>query len=196
MATLKRMPYRWIRGSTCGALALAGTALLAACTNGPVPAATITYTEASVCTANGGNDPNAPDTLVILVFEITSIGNTSSGATSFTFHPDLLYVSGDNGDDYAATNQSAASGLALAGAPFHFAQTLTVAAGTTKTVNAGVVVTDIVAAGAYDITHSSTIDFHLLYATPSGSEGVLLVKANEGAVKYPTNSDWGCPHYL
>jgi hypothetical protein len=195
MTTLKGAFRGRVPVSLC-ALVLASTALLTSCKDGPVPLATVNYAEMSVCAANGGNQPDAPDTLIILVFEITSISNTDAGASSFTFNPNLLYLSGDNGDDYAATNESAASGLSLTGAPFGFARTRTVPAGSTATVNAGVVVTDTVAANSSTMNDRNTSDFQLLYATPSGAEGVLLVKTNDSAAKYPTISSWGCPHYL
>ena len=56
MTTLRRMPYGWIRVSTFGALALAVTALLAACTNGPVPAAQVTTTEVTFPLDAEGDD--------------------------------------------------------------------------------------------------------------------------------------------
>lgn len=195
MTTLNGAFRGGIRVSLC-ALVLASTALLTSCKNGPVPLATINYTEMSVCAANGGNQPDAPDTQIILVFEITSISNTDADAIPFTFNPNLLYLNGDNGDDYAATDQSAASGLSLTGAPFGFARAQTVPAGSTATVNAGVVVTDTVTPDSASMNDRNTTDFMLLYATPSDSEGVLLVKTNDGAARYPTVGSWGCPHYL
>jgi hypothetical protein len=42
----------------------------------------------------------------------------------------------------------------------------------------------------------NTTNFLLQYATPSGSEGVLLVKTNSSTARYPTVQSWGCPHYL
>jgi hypothetical protein len=195
MTRIKRISSGRLRGAMCG-LMLVSAVLLSSCGPGPLPLALLNYTEASVCNANGGNEPNAPDTLVILVFEITSISNTSSNAETFTFHPALLFIAGDNGDDHATPTPGASSGVSLNGAPFPLAQTLTVPAGSTKTVNAGVIVTDTVAAGTYDIVHSNLIDFHLSYSTPPGTEGVLPVKLNENVATYPTNRDWGCPHYL
>jgi hypothetical protein len=185
-------------GSLCCAVVLASTALLSSCKAGPVPLATIDYAEVSVCAGNSASEPDAPSNLIILVFEITSISNTDSSATSFTFNPSLLYLNGDNGHDSAATNgnQPGASGLSLSGAPFRFAQTLTVAASATTAVNAGVVVTDTVTPNSPGMSGRNTTNFLLLYATASGSEGVLLVKTNNSATRYPTNTTWGCPHYL
>jgi hypothetical protein len=195
MTRLQRVFHGRVLGSMCCVLALASTALLSSCTSGPVPLATINYTEASVCADNGGS-PNTPENLIILVFEITSISNTASNAPAFTFDPNLLYVLGQNGHDYAATSQTAASGLSLTGAPFGFARTQTVPARATATVNAGVVATDTVDPNSSDISNKNTIDFHLLYSPPAGSEGVVLVKTNEGATRYPTVGSWGCPHNL
>jgi hypothetical protein len=42
----------------------------------------------------------------------------------------------------------------------------------------------------------NTTDFRLLYATPAGSEGVVLVKTNGNASSYPTIKSWGCPNNL
>lgn len=194
MTRLKRVFPGWARAGLCFVLALASTVLLSSCT--PVALATVNYTEVSVCTANGGNNPDAPDTLIILVFEITSISNTDSNATSFTFEPNLLYVNGDNGHDYAATSEATASGLNLSGAPFGFARTQTVSAGSTASVNAGVVVTVTVAPNSSSINDANTTNYTLLYATPAGSEGVIPVKTNNNAARYPTVQSWGCPHYL
>jgi len=196
MTRQKRMfSARVAQGLGC-VLVLASTALVSACTPGQDALATINYQEVSACTANGGNDPNAPDTQIILVFEITSITNEGSNAVPFTFNPKLLYIRGDNGDDYAATSQAGSSGLSLAGAPFGFARTQTVAAGSALTVNAGVVVTDTATPNSSSIADANTTNFTLLYATPAGSEGVLLVKTNNDAARYPTVNTWGCPHYL
>ncbi len=182
----------------CCVLVLASTAFLSSCTPGQDALATINYQESSVCTANGGNDPNAPDTQIILVFEITSINNEGSNAVPFTFNPKLLYLRGDISDDYAATSPAGSSGLSLSGpdAPFGYAQTKTVAAGSVSTVNAGVVVTDTTTANSPSITDANATNFTLLYATPAGSEGVLLVKTNNDATRYPTVDTWGCPHYI
>jgi hypothetical protein len=198
MARLTRVfPGRMLGRLACAA-ALASTALVSSCKAGPVPLATIDYAEVSVCAGNSASQPDAPSNLIILVFEITSISNTDSGATSFTFNPSLLYLNGDNGHDSAATNQNqpGASGLSLTGAPFGFARTLTVAAGATTTVNAGVVVTDTVTANSPGLNGRNTTNFLLLYATAGGSEGVLLVKTNNSAARYPTVRSWGCPNYL
>lgn len=175
-------------GSPCGVLGLVSMALLSSCTPGPNAIATINYREVSVCTDN--NDTAGSDFLIVLVFEITSIDNTGSNASSFAFNPNLLYVNGQNGHDFAATSYGAPGdqGISLNGAPFGFAQPQTVPAGSTVPVNAGVVVTDTVDAGGSDIRNANTIDFHLLYSSADGTEGALPVKTEQA--KYPTVNSW------
>jgi hypothetical protein len=194
MTTLKRVLPGRVAGSLAGFLALAGTALLSSCTPQQDSLAVINYSEMSVCATNNAN--GGPIDRIVLVFEITGISNKDANAVSFNFDPSQLYVSGGNGNDYAQTSPGDPSGLSLAGAPFGFAHTGAVPAGSTTTVNGGVAVTDITGVNSPDLTNMNTTDFRLLYATPAGSEGVVLVKANGNASGYPTVKSWGCPNNL
>jgi hypothetical protein len=187
MISLKRVVRGRALGSLCCVLALAGSALLSSCAPGPA-LATIAYGEASVCGANVGFHQNEPDSQVILVFVIISITNTGSNATSFAFKPNLLYLRSDNGDnDYAGTTH----GLSAASVPYGFAQPQTVPAGATHSGYAAVVVADTAPNGS-SISGWGTNNFQLYYATPAGTEGVLMVKKNSNAARYPTRA-WGCP---
>jgi hypothetical protein len=195
MLRLKRAFRGRTLGSLCGVLGLVSTALLSSCTSQPAPSATINYKEVSVCT--GDNGGAGPDFQILLVFEITSISNMRSNATSFDFKPDVLYVNGQNGYDYAKAScpgPDNSNPLKLATAPFGFAHAQTVPAGSTAPVNSGVVVIDTVDPGGSDISNANTIDFHLLYSPQAGTEGALLVKTEQ--TSYPTVHSWGCPSYL
>ena len=194
MTRIKRMLRGPAAGDLICFLALASTVLLSSCTPQQVPLAVINYSEMSVCATNNAN--GGPIDRIVLVFEITSVSNTDANAVPFSFDPSLLYVSGGNGDDYAQTSPGDPSGLSLVGAPFGFAQTQPVPAGSTTTVNGGVAVTDITGVNSPDLNDLNTIDFRLLYATPAGSEGVVLVKTNANAASYPTVKSWGCPNNL
>src|SRR5579859_2909303 len=128
----------------CGILALMSMAF-SSCTPGSLVLATISYQEVSVCASNLG-DPANPPAAIFLIFEITSINNQESNAKPFYFNPQLLYLKGENGVDYAATSEPGTRGVDLVGTPFRFAQTQTVTAGSTFSLKAGaVVVTDTVA---------------------------------------------------
>ncbi len=212
MTRQKRVFSRRAVETLCCVLGLASVALVSSCTSGPPPTATINYKEVSVC--GGSTDGTVPN-LVVLVFEITSISNEGSNAVTFNFNPQLLYMKADDPDpklnsggvDHASTSEQGnpgslpggsklnpgSTGLTLSRAPFGgYAREQTVAAGSTVTVNAGVVVLEVVTPGGPAIPADNTTDFHLLYAPPSGSEGVLLLKANGSVTDSPAVESWGC----
>ena len=218
MTRQKRVFSRRAVETLCCVLGLASVALVSSCTSGPPPTATVNYKEVSVCGGTTG-DGESPFNLVILVFEITSISNEGSNAVTFNFNPQLLVMRADEPDpnlnsggvDHASTSEQGnpgslpggsglnpgSAGLSLSRAPFGgFAREQTVAAGSTVTVNAGVVVLEVVTPGGPAFAAKNTTDFHLLYATPSGSEGVLLLKANGSVTDSPAVESWGCQHFI
>jgi hypothetical protein len=201
----------------CCVIALVSAAFVSGCGPGPGPAdATVNYKEVSVCPGtSSGSDGFA--NAVILVFEITSISNEGSNAGTFNFNPKLLYMNADDSDlnaggvDHAGTSEQAdpgsfpgngrlnpgSAGLGLARAPFGgFAREQTVAGGSTVTVNAGVVVIEVDTHNGPAMAEMNTTDYHLLYAAPSGSEGVLLMKANGSMTDSQAVAAWGCQHFV
>lgn len=206
-------PSGRVTGTLCCVIALVSAALVSGCGPGPATA-TVNYNEASVCPGtSSGNDGLA--NAVILVFEITSISN--GGSSAFTFNPKLLYMNADDPDlnaggvDHAGTSERAdpgsspgngglnpgSAGLTLGGASFGgFAREQTVAGGSTVTANAGVVVVEVDTHDGPAMAEMNTTDYHLLYAAPSGSEGVLLMKANGSVTDSQAVMAWGCQHFL
>jgi len=128
---------------------------------------TINYTKVGVCGSYEPNPGASPEEVqfanpTFVVYTITSIDNTASGAKDFPFDPNLLYSVG---------------GGSLAGAPFSeifTANAQTVNAGSTAN-NPGWLALDV----PDDVKDAQNAQVNLFYHTPAG-QSVLLNETDNG----------------
>ncbi|GLQ91175.1 hypothetical protein [Dyella acidisoli] len=128
---------------------------------------TIHYNQSATCSLFDSNPTGSPHTTtqssngLFVIYKVTSVVNTSSGAQDFNFNPSKVY----NGNQNFANNQSFDYLLQLA-------QPKTVAKGTTAN-DLGKLIIDTTA----DPNNDRKADFPLRYNSGQG-ESVLLVRDN------------------
>jgi hypothetical protein len=145
---------------------------------------TINYEQIGAC--NGFNSASgltsAGPKAAFVVFRVSSIENKGSAARDFTFDPNLLFINGSSPRAYASTR------LNLAQINPFAAKSRFVAKGTTETLNGAVIAVASTAAvdGASEANNTS---YFLAYETPSGGQGVVLVKKDPSRTSWPSTPD-------
>jgi hypothetical protein len=145
---------------------------------------TINYEQVGACNGfnNGSGVTSAGPKAAYVIFRISSINNKESAAQDFNFDPNRLFVNGTSPQVFASTS------LNLAQINPFAVKSRFVAKGTTETLNGAAIAVVSTAAndGASEANNSS---YTLAYETPSGGQGVVLVKKDPSRTSWPSTPD-------
>ncbi|WP_166380587.1 hypothetical protein [Catellatospora methionotrophica] len=181
---MTRIPlHRWISA----ALTMLLTPLVAAATcDGPIVAATINYEQLGAC--NGFKRPDgatqaAKPGHAYVVFRISTVTNTSTGAADFSLDPVRLFVNSDPRAYGVGT-------YPLGWRRPRAVEPRVVRAGTVETFN-GTVTMEVSegGAGTDGAAAAQNVSYFLSHETPAGTQGVLMAKSNSAQTSWNYTND-------
>jgi len=144
---------------------------------------TINYEQIGACNGfnNGSGATSAGPKAAYVVFRISTIANTDTQARTFDFDPNRLFI---NVQPRAYTSTQ----LNLAQLNPFYATSRTVAAGATEALN-GAVIAVVPTVAENGASEANNTNYFLLYDGVSGTQGIVLVKANPQQTSWPQIED-------
>jgi hypothetical protein len=141
---------------------------------------TIRYDQVGACNGftDGVNLVSAGPKAAYVVFRVTTIENQDSGARDFNFDPNRVYI---NTSPRAYTSTR----LNLAQMNPFYAVSRLVAKGTTAPSVVGAVIAIVPTVATDGAQEASKTSFFLLYDSPAGGQGVVLVKNDPNRTVWP-----------
>ena len=145
---------------------------------------TIRYDQIGACNGFSGSQgtTSAGPNAAYVVFKVSTIENTDSGARTFDFDPNKLFVNSTSPRAYTSTQ------LNLAQLNPFYATSRTVAPGATESLN-GAVIAIVPTSAANGQSEANATSYNLLYDGGSGTQGVTLIKGNPDQTSWPQIED-------
>jgi hypothetical protein len=165
------------------ALVLAAGLMATGCNNPSNDLVTIHYKQLGSCNGfnNGSGATSAGPKAAYATFRLSTIDNKDTAARDFNFDPNRIYI-----DQSPRAFTSTQLNLSQFN-PF-YAKASLVPLGTTTTVN-GAVIAVVSTSAADGASEANKTAYTLLYDTPAGSQGVILVKDNSTQTTWPATPD-------
>ncbi|HEY0512966.1 MAG TPA: hypothetical protein VGH73_13740 [Thermoanaerobaculia bacterium] len=165
------------------ALALAAGLMATGCNNPSNDTVTIHYKQLGSCNGfnNGGGVTSVGPNRAYATFRISTIENKDTAARDFNFDPNQIYI-----DQSPRAFTSTHLNLSQFN-PFYATARL-VPKGTTTAIN-GAVIAVVSTSAADGASEANKTSYMLLYNTPAGGQGVVLVKDNPSQTTWPSTPD-------
>ncbi len=153
------------------------------CNNPTNDLVTIHYKQLGSCNGfnNGGGVTSAGPNRAYATFRISTVENNGSSARDFNFDPNRIYI-----DQSPRAFTSTHLNLSQFN-PFYAVARL-VSKGSTETIN-GAVIAVVSTSTADGASEANKTSYQLLYDTPTGGQGVVLVKDNSSQTTWPATPD-------